>query len=182
MLIYREIYFGCLMDNSRSQFENQLSTVQDLCEEYNVPVKNLRRYEFVPDDLEEEHKKLKRLEEEDEEPHHFLGKEIARGVSLDPNQIQKFYRWDIAVKRKNGIVQETYPEVLVDQDQKLIEVPTDADFNKDGFECQNHYLIFGAPIISNFHLTTHLLNNNTQDLRLKILFSLGARHRNRLIA
>lgn len=161
------------MNSSPSQFEEQLSKVQDLCEEYNVPVKNLRRYEFVPDDLEEEHEKLKRLAEEDDEPHHFLGKEIARGVSLDPNRIQKFYQWDIAVQRKNGIVQETYPEILDDQDQNLIEVATDADFNKDGFEYQDHYLIFGDPLISNFHLTTYLLNNNTQDLELKMLFSMN---------
>jgi hypothetical protein len=62
--------------------------------------------------------------------------------------------------------------VINEQDQNLIEVPTDAEFNKDGFEYRDHYLIFGEPISSNFHLTTYLLNNNTQDLSLKTLFSL----------
>jgi hypothetical protein len=160
------------MNSATSEFEKQLSKVQNLCEEYNVPVRNLRKYEFVPDDLQEEHKKLKRLAEEDDDSHQLLGKEIARGISLDQDQIQKYYLWDIAVKRKNGIVEETYPEVLDNQDQNLIEVPINADFNKNGFEYKDHYLIFGNPIDSNFHLTTYLLNNNTSDLELKMLFSL----------
>lgn len=159
------------MNDGSSRFNSQLSKVQNLCEDYNIPAKNLRREEFVPNDLAKEYKKLKRLAE-DNESYHFLEREIAKGVSLSPDQIQKFYRWDIAVKRKNGIVQETYPELLDQQDQNLIEVPADADFNKDGFEYRNHYLIFGTPIISNFHLTTYLLNNNTQDIELKMLFSL----------
>lgn len=155
-----------------SEFENQLSKVQSLCEEHNVPVRNLRRYEFVPDELEEEHQILKELAEKDEEAHHILGNEIVRGVSLDPDRVQKFYRWDIAVERRDDIVPETYPEVLEEEDQNLIEVPSNANFNKDGFEYQDHYLIFAAPIVSNFHFTTYLLNNNHEDVQLKMLFSL----------
>lgn len=155
-----------------SEFEKQLSKVQNLCEKHNIPVKNLRRYEFVPQELEQEHQKLKALAEKDEETHHFLEKEIARGVSLDPTRTQKTYRWDIAIKRRDGIVPEVYPEVLDNQDQNLIEVPSDADFNKDGFEYEDHYLIFGEPIVSNFHFTTYLLNHNHDDLQLKMLFSL----------
>ena len=155
------------------EFEDQLAKVQDLCEEYNIPVKNLRRYHFVPDDLKREHQILKELAEKDEDTHHFLEKEIVRGVSLDPDRVQKFYRWDIAVKRRNGIVPETYPEVVEAQDQNLIEVTTSADFNKDGFEYDSHYLIFGEPLVSNFHFTTYLLNHNNEDLQLKMLFSLN---------
>jgi hypothetical protein len=157
------------------EFEEQLSKVQSLCEQYNVPVKNLRRYDFVPQELEEEHRLLKELAEQDEDTHHFLEKEISRGVSLDPDRIQKFYRWDIAVERKDDHAIETYPELTDIEDENLIEIPSDADWNKDGFQFEDRfedqYFIFARPIVSNFHLTTFLLQNNQPSLSLKMLYS-----------
>lgn len=88
----------------------QFETVLALCERYNVPPGNLRRGEFTPDDLKEEYDELQNLSESYSPiSPRKMDKFLAKKVELDETRKTRYYLWDIAVEKKDGIVSETYP-------------------------------------------------------------------------
>lgn len=159
-------------ENVPNPIINQIETVGALCEKYNVPPRNLRKGEFTPDDLKNEYAELKDLSESyDQISSTRVDWFLAENVELDNTRETRYYLWDIAVVEKDGIVPETYPSLANLGFNDLYEVPTDADMNKDGFEFENHYLIFCRRLASNFHLTGKLSDSRNDSVSLSVPIS-----------
>lgn len=134
-----------------------------LCNEYNIPEKNLRESEFVPDEIAHTYSALRDAVENYPNISWLkVQRSIGENIDIDLSEETKFYLWDIAVIQKREIVLNNYPELKQKINNGLIRVPKSADMNKNGFEYQDHYLIFDNRFSQNFHLVG-LLNDIRDD-------------------
>lgn len=148
-------------------FINKLKDVVILCEEQNTPPKNLDDRVFAPDDLQENYDELMELVETyDEISRIKVLRFLENNVEIDPNRESRYYLWDLAVVEKNGIVFDTYPDLSGLGDQDLKTIPENVDMNKDGFEYDQHYLIFVRRLASNYYLVGKL--NNLRDSEINV--------------
>lgn len=142
--------------------EDVLRSIQEvieLCNQHNVPPKNLDNEEFVPDDLSRAYAGLINIVAD--HPNISMVKvdrEIGKHVDISLNEEAKFYLWDIAVVQKRDIALDTYTKLEDETENGLIEVPATADMNKNGFRYKDHYLIFDSRFYQNFKLVNHLNN------------------------
>lgn len=150
-------------------FVNKLKEVIELCEEYNIRPKNLDDREFAPDDAQKNYDQLMELiEGYDEISRVKVLRWLGENVSLDPSRETKYYLWDIAVREKNDLVPDNYPDLCSFNDDDLIDIPKSADMNKDGFEYKKHYLIFIRRLAQNYYLTGKLETLRSTGVNLSV--------------
>lgn len=150
-------------------FVNKLKEVIELCEEYNIRPKNLDDREFAPDDAQENYDHLMEIVEGyDEISRVKVLRWLGENVSLDPSRETKYYLWDIAVRKKDNLVPDVYPNLCGFNDDDLIDIPKSADMNKDGFEYKKHYLIFIRRLAQNYYLTGKLGTLRSSGVNLSV--------------
>ncbi|WP_282352314.1 hypothetical protein [Haloferax volcanii] len=152
----------------------QMGTVASLCEEENIRVKSLSFGNFASEELIEEYKSLKSIVADHEAISRVkVERELAKQIEIDETRECRYYLWDIAVVQKRGILKETYPEFTGGNSGDLIEVPPEADMNKDSFEYQNHYLILCSRLSQNYRLVGKLnqVRAEAVDLAVPITYS-----------
>jgi len=145
---------------------NKIRRIIDLCNEGNIPFRNLLHKDFLPEELDRIYSELEKNDDVDI----FEVWEIIREkIQIDDMKISKYYLWDIAVEEKNNIVLEKFSELneRIDKDE-LITVPFNSDFNKNGFRYKDRYLIFEDAFSHNFHLTEWLIRNWKNDFILNL--------------
>jgi hypothetical protein len=153
-------------------FVSKLKEVIGLCEKYNIRPMNLDNRELAPDDAQESYDELiEIIDGYNEISRVKVLRWLGENVSLDPERETQYYLWDIAVRERNDLVPENYPNLCSFNDSDLIEIPQDADMNKNGFEYQEHYLIFLDRLAQNYYLTEKLATLRSPEVSLSIPIS-----------
>ncbi|WP_415381625.1 hypothetical protein [Halosimplex sp. TS25] len=109
--------------------------------------------------MEREYDTLQKIAEEDPDIHESaLIHYIAPRIDLDPERTQRRQLWDIDVKIRRDIATETYPELEEYTDTGLYPLDFPVNYNKNGFEYEDHFLIFPEGLSYNYHLTQSLFD------------------------
>ncbi|GAG11516.1 unnamed protein product, partial [marine sediment metagenome] len=151
--------------------------LKQLFEKYNVPLWSMNvGDEFIPKELLSEFDRatneISCLAKEDSfEVRIRLLNALQKVVKLDPKRIKTYRLWDIAVEEKDNIVFESYPELKsLEDEHSLIDLPHNADLNKNGFKYKSHYLIFPEYLSHNFHFIEWFIKNWKAEFPIKICF------------
>ncbi|MFA9417958.1 hypothetical protein [Natrinema sp. HArc-T2] len=159
--------------------EEQLSHVVDLCERHNISGTNLLWDDYVPEKVDQEYNELKQLVEDDPSVHASqLEQMVDKRVDLDFDELQKLGLWDIDVEIKRNRAIEEYPELEEHLDTGLVQVEYPVEYNKNGWEYKNHYLIMPHSLYYNFRFTQNLFSKWNGDFELRVAFdphSIGLR-------
>jgi len=156
------LYFMSYSDELKTKIEKLIR----LCNETNTPYMDLLYDNFLSEETSDLYKEL--LKETKLDMHH-LWRALADGIKIDKTKICKHYLWDFAVEEKDNIVLEAFPEIndLIDEDG-LIEVPFNADLNKNGFLYKDKYLAIESAISQNFHMIEWLVDTWKNKFTLKL--------------
>lgn len=150
-------------------FVNKLKELIELCEKYNVRPMNLDNRELAPDDAQESYDELIEIMDGYNEISRVkVLRLLGENVSIDADRETQYYLWDIAVREKNDLVPENYPDLCSFNDNDLIDIPQNLDMNKNGFEYKEHYLIFVHPLAQNYYLTGKLATLRSTDVSLSV--------------
>lgn len=153
-----------------SALEEQFEAVCDLCEENNISTMNLRKRNFLTDDLEEEYETLiKRAAEKNISESDIL-QNLKQEIQLDPTREQRRQLKDLTIIQQQDLAIDRYPELSQQLSANLWQVDHPTQHIKHGVSYQDHYLLYPRILWNHPDLTNFLLEEwrDQFDLSLRL--------------